>query len=95
VGHVHVDDGCEDGEDGAVGDHGARGHLRGVPDTPFHTLVVQWAASEGCEGLDGLFGLQLCCDCGDLCSGHGGEVLQESSSRDNFGWDTHFHKVEG
>merc|ERR1719234_2523616 len=41
VGHVHVDDGGENGEDGAVGDHGAGGHLRSVaPILPFTPLLL-------------------------------------------------------
>ena len=96
VGHVHVDDGGENGEDGAVGDHGTGGHLRSVaPHTPLHTLVINWATSEGCKGPGGLFSLQWCCDTVGLCSGHGREIPQESCSRNNFGWDAHSHKYWG
>ena len=39
MGHVHVDDGREDGQDGAVGDHGAGGHVRSVAHGLLHALV--------------------------------------------------------
>ena len=39
MGRVHVDDGGEDGEDGAVGHHGAGGHVRSVAHGVLYALV--------------------------------------------------------
>jgi len=51
VDHVHVDDGGEDGEDGAIGDHGAGSHVRSVAHGLLHALV-HCAALKGSKAPD-------------------------------------------
>ena len=94
MGHVHVDDGSEDGQDGAVGDHGAGGHVRSVTHGLLHALV-HCPTLKGSKAPD-LSWLLLCLwwNCGCLSSAHLRDISsQEPSSGGNFGWDAHFHNL--
>ena len=90
MGHVHVDDGCEDGEYRAICENGAKRNVRGVIPCALDSFV-SGTAFKGGEVSELIW--FLLCHRWCLRSTHSRKVGSKNAdcSWSNFSWDAHLY----